>query len=359
MTAVAIAHDYLTQTGGAERVALALGQSFPDAPIHTTVWNPAGCYPEFTDLEIHTTALDTVPLFRRDPRWAFPLLAPTVSRIRIDADVVICSTSGWAHGIGTDGRRLVYCHAPARWLYRSDDYALRTPVAGRMASRLLGPPLRRWDRRAAHRADRYLANSTVTAEAIRSAYGIEAEVLHPPVSLDSIGESSAVPGLEPGFVLCISRSRGYKNVEAVAAATNRHGFPRRQLVVVGGTADSDATVRRIRRLGRVDDATLRWLYANASVLVAAAHEDFGLTPIEAAAAGVPTVSLRKGGYLDTVVDGQTGLFFDEVEPDAIAEAVRRAVGHRWEPSAIRAHARRFGRDHFIREIRRHVSELDT
>jgi glycosyltransferase involved in cell wall biosynthesis len=359
MTAVAIAHDYLTQTGGAERVALTLGQSFPDAPIHTTVWSAADCYPEFAELDIRTTALDAVPLFRRDPRWAFPLLAPTVSRIRIDADVVICSTSGWAHGVATDGRRLIYCHSPARWLYRRDDYDVRTRVAGRMASRLLGPPLRRWDRRAARRADRYLANSTVTAQAIRSAYGIDAEILHPPVSLDQDGASTAVPGLDPGFVLCISRNRGYKNVEAVVAAANRHRFPQREVVVVGGTADGGTADGGVRRLGRVDDATLRWLYQNAELLVAAAREDFGLTPVEAAAAGIPTVALRQGGYLDTVVDGETGFFFEEPEPDAIASAVRLAMGHRWDPATIRTHARRFDRDHFIREIRRHVSELDA
>jgi len=111
---VAIAHDYVTQRGGAERVVLALLRTFPQAALHTTLYEPATTYPEFADHEIHTSALNSVAAFRRDHRLALPLLAPAVSRMRIDADVVVASSSGWAHGIPTTGRRVVYCHTPAR-----------------------------------------------------------------------------------------------------------------------------------------------------------------------------------------------------------------------------------------------------
>ena len=119
---VAIAHDYLTQRGGAERVVLAIARAFPGARIHTSVYEPDGTYPEFADLEVVTTPLQRVAPLRRDPRRAQPVLAPVVGRHRIDADLVVASSSGWAHGFDTDGRVLVYCHAPARWLYQPENY---------------------------------------------------------------------------------------------------------------------------------------------------------------------------------------------------------------------------------------------
>ena len=121
-TPVAIAHDYLTQAGGAERVVLDLAGAFPDAPIYTTLYHPEGTFPEFAELPIRTGPLNRVGLLRRDHRLAFPALAPVVSRTRIDADTTIASSSGWAHGMRATGRLVVYCHAPARWLYQTAAY---------------------------------------------------------------------------------------------------------------------------------------------------------------------------------------------------------------------------------------------
>src|SRR6187200_1150133 len=148
---VAIAHDYLTQRGGAERVVLALHRAFPDATIHTTLYNPDGTYPEFGDANVVVSPLNHIGLLRREHRAALPLLPYAVSRLRIDADVVVASSSGWAHGVPTTGHKIVYCHAPARWLYQPN--AFLGDEAGRSAkARALGALsgwLRRWDRRAA------------------------------------------------------------------------------------------------------------------------------------------------------------------------------------------------------------------
>lgn len=357
MTDVAIMHDYLTQKGGAERVVLALAEAFPGATIHTTVWDPAGCYPEFENLTVAPGILDRVPGFRRDPRLAFPVLAPVTAARRIDARVVIASSSGWAHGVRTDGRMLVYAHTPARWLHRRALYEAETGRTGRLALRLLGPSLTRWDRRAAARADRYIANSSATAQLIREVYDREAVVLHPPTTLDPSGPEVAIAGLDDGFALCIARPRGYKNVSAVVDAATRFGFGGRQLAVVGLDVETD--VAGVRALGRVSDDEMRWLYAHAGLLVAAAHEDFGLTPVEAACAGTPTVALRAGGYLDSVEEGVTGLFFDRADPSLIADAVRTAGDRHWDADAIRSHADRFSKERFTTEIRRHVEELTS
>ena len=233
---VAIAHDYLTQRGGAERVVLAIARAFPGARIHTSVYEPDGIYPEFADLEVVTTPLQRVAPLRRDPRRALPVLAPVVGRHRIDADLVVASSSGWAHGFDTDGRVLVYCHAPARWLYQPENYLggprWRSPKGLALAA--LTPWLRRWDAAAAARADRYLANSRVVRDRIREAYGIEAEVLAPPFGIDADGALEPVAPLadwaDEGYLLIVSRLLPYKNVGAAIEAVRGTGH---RLVVVG------------------------------------------------------------------------------------------------------------------------------
>ena len=166
---VAIAHDYLTQRGGAERVVLAMLRAFPDAVIHTTLYDPELTYPEFKDALIVPSALNSIRPFRRHHRLALPFLPLVSESITIDADVVLVSSSGWAHGFATSGRRLVYCYSPARWLYETADYLGNDPRRSLTGLALLAmrPGLRAWDRRAAASGDHYLAISRVVQERIR------------------------------------------------------------------------------------------------------------------------------------------------------------------------------------------------
>lgn len=354
---VAIAHDYLTQRGGAERVVLSLMRAFPGAPVHTTLYDADGTYPDFADADVRTSPLDRVGAMRRDHRLALPLLAAASSRMRIDADVVVASSSGWAHGFATTGRTVVYCHNPARWLYQTDEYlggpSWRSPLGAPFLA--LRPLLRRWDRRAADRADVYLANSRVVQQRIARTYGLEAELLPPPHGMDASAPQEPVPdlaGWEPGYALVVSRLLPYKNVDAVIDAVRESG---RRLVVVGHGPEEGrlrATLPdHVRLLGGLGDAQLRWVYAHAGVLVAASHEDFGLAPLEAAAFGVPAVALRGGGFLETVVEGSTGLFFDTPEPDDIAATLALADRHEWDADTMRDRAEQFGEARFIDRIR--------
>lgn len=361
---IAIAHDYLTQMGGAERVVLSLARAFPGAPIYTTLYDPETTFPEFEDLDVRVSVLNRLTLFRRHYRSALPLLPLAARSIHIDADVVIASSSGWAHGFTTDAKRLVYCHTPARWLYAADDFLGDDPnplVAG--ALRVLSPALRRWDRRAAGRADRYLANSGVARRRVQDCYGIDATVLSPPYRVDVNGErvrpQAVVERGWDDFHLVVSRLLPYKHVDRVLEAFA--DLPDEHLVVVGSGPLAD----RLRAMAPpnavllegVPDAELRWLYANAQALIGASYEDFGLTVIEAAAFGTPALTLWSGGYLESVVDGRTGLFFDEPTPGAIADSVRRL---RAEPlSALRVsdHAATFSESSFIEQIQAAVAEL--
>ena len=350
---IALAHDYLTQRGGAERVVLSLARAFPGAPLQTSLYEPAETFPEFRSLDVRPGPLNRIGLLRRSHRLALPLLAPAFSRLRIDADVVVCSSSGWAHGARVTGRKIVYCHTPARWLYQSDRYLRGRGAATRAMAAALRPALVRWDRAAAASADTYLANSSVVARRIAELYGIEAEVLPPPPAITPDGETARIDGLEPGYSLCVARLLPYKNVDAVVRAFAQ--LPDERLVVAG-TGPDEAALRRLAGpnvtfVGQVGDAELRSLYGECGMIVAASHEDFGLTPLEGATFGKPAVALRWGGYLETVVEGETGIFFESATAEAVAGAVREARGASFRPEVIRAQAARFGEDRFIERIR--------
>lgn len=359
---VAIAHDYLTQRGGAERVVLALLQAFPDATVHTTLYDPESTFPEFRDVDIRVSPLNRVGLLRRHHRAALPFLPFASSALRIDADLVVASSSGWAHGFPATGRTLVYCHAPARWLYQSERYLggdpSRSPTG--LALLALRAPLRRWDRRAAARGDAYLANSHVVRERIGEAYGIDAEVLPPPFAVDTTGEQEAVPEAADwdAFHLVVSRLLPYKNVDRIIEAFR--GLPEKLLVIGAGPLLEELRATapdNVRIATDLTDAQMRWAYARATALVAASHEDFGLTPLEAGAFGRPTLALRAGGYLDTIAEGVNGAFFDEPTAAAIRAAVVADRGRTWDPAAIRAHVEAFSPKRFVERVRAAADRL--
>jgi glycosyltransferase involved in cell wall biosynthesis len=359
---VAIAHDYLTQRGGAERVVLAMHRAFPDATIYTTLYEPERTYPEFRNARIVTSALNDVPQLRRHHRSALPLLPLAARSMRITEDVVLASSSGWAHGFSASGLRLVYCHAPARWLYQAEAYlgADHSQSLRGMALLTLTPWLKRWDKRHALAADGYLANSHVVRDRMREAYGIEAPVLPAPHGMDTTAPQEPVPALDgwQDYHLVVSRLLPYKNVEAVVEAFR--DLPER-LVVVGHGPLRRSLERRlppnVRLLSDLTDGQLRWVYAHSSALVAPALEDYGLTPLEAAAYGKPTLALGAGGYLDTVVPGVTGLFFDQATPIGIRNAVLAGRRHTWSAATIRAHAGQFSEPVFRAALQRAVADL--
>ena len=195
---VGIAHDYLTQRGGAERVVLALARAFPGAPVHTTLYDPPGTYPEFAELDVRVSPLNRVGPLRRSHRAALPVLHLASEALTPTEDVVIASTSGWAHGFHACGDVVAYCHSPARWLYQSQEYLggpLWTSARG-VGLGAVRPMLRRWDARAARRPTRYLANSRIVRQRIADAYGIDATVVPAPHSMDASARQAPVPELE-------------------------------------------------------------------------------------------------------------------------------------------------------------------
>ncbi|HEY2326047.1 MAG TPA: glycosyltransferase [Gaiellaceae bacterium] len=358
---VALVHDYLTQRGGAERVVLAMAKAFPDAPVHTAFYEPSGTFREFSDIDVRPLRINNLGVLRRDHRRALPLLSRAFDNLNIDADVVLCSSSGWAHGAHTSGRKVVYCHTPARWLYQADRYTRAGTPLRRLGLSLVRERLVAWDAAAAATANVYLANSSIVRDRIQHIYGIDAEVLSPPQTIDPTGTVRDV-GIAAGYFLCVARLIPHKNVDALVQAFAT--APQLQLVVVGAGPDGDRLRRlkpgNVTLLEHVDDAELRWLYQHCHAVVSAAHEDFGLTPLEGGAFGRPSVVLRYGGFLDTVSDGATGIFFDGLGPDAITAALGRALETRWDADAIRRHTDQFNVAAFterLRAILEHEVEL--
>ncbi|MGB2978504.1 MAG: glycosyltransferase [Propionicimonas sp.] len=362
-----IVHDYLTQRGGAERVVLSLLDVFPDAPLVTTLHNPDTTYPGFADREVITSPLNRIAWLRDNFRFGLPLFGWAFDHADVPAgtDVVVASTTAFAHGVrvppGT--RKLVYCHSPARFLYLVEDYLggpwWRSPMGWGLTA--LRPALMRWDRRAAASADRYLCNSKVVQQRIKEVYGIDATVVHPPHGLDPTASQEPVDAVADweGFYLVVSRLMPYKNVDVVVDAFR--DLPAERLAVIGrGPLAAQlraAAPGNVRFLEGLSDAELRWAYANCRAVIAPSREDYGLTPVEGFSFGRPCLALRSGGYLDTVVEGVSGWFFDEATPDAVRAAIRHLADHPLAESAIRDHADLFSPEAFDRHLQAAVAEL--
>ncbi len=366
MTRIAIAHDYITQRGGAERVVLAMARAFPDAPIYTTFFDPDHTFSEFAELDVRPSFLNRWRWLRRHHRAALFVLPLISSAIKIDADVVVVSSTGWAHGFRTTGPSIVYCHSPARWIYQSEAYlGDKPPWLVTSILSILKPFLRWWDRRAAKQSGDYIANSTVVRKRILDAYGKQAIVVPAPHLVDPEGPSQSVAALDEwldgsDYYLCVSRLLPYKNVDAIVEALRAR--PDRKLVIVGAGPEESRlrsmAPAQVRFLQALSDAQMRAVYTGCSALIAASYEDFGLTPVEAASFGKPSIVLRWGGFLDTMVDGVTAVFFDKPEASHILRAIESFEAAPWNIDKIKDHARSFDEATFAATLAEQVALLE-
>jgi glycosyltransferase involved in cell wall biosynthesis len=341
---LALAHDYLTQRGGAERVVAAWVQYAPAAPLFTNLYEPDGTFSEFANANVRPGPLNRISYFRHHHRAALPFLARATSGIDITADITLASSSGWAHGVTASDYLAVYCHAPARWLYQTDRY-LRRGGLGLLSqgSRLWFNHLRQWDQSAQRRADLYVVNSTATQAVVAEVYGREASIVAPPVDFPV-----AIPtGENRSDVLVVARLLPYKNVDLVLDVARAMPDVRFRIVGDGPLLQSltSQSTRNVTFLGAVGDEDLWREYAGTKVHLALSHEDFGITPLEAAAAGKPTVARRSGGYIDTIT-AATGMLIDEnaLTVATIIETLQSALDAPWDVPQLQRHAGQFSRE---------------
>lgn len=294
---IAIAHDYLLQFGGAERVVESWSSELPDSGIHCLAYVPERTFPVFQTRSINPTIRSAGISTRLEA--LLPLLPYFARRTVVPAaDLAIVSTSGWAHQFTFNSPTVAYVHSPARWLYAADDYKQNLALVKRVGLKATSRHLRKKDKPAMLKMDVLIANSRTTRDRIRVAYGRDAEVVHPPVRPIDAEPTAPSRALPEQFSIVACRSRGYKNIPLAIDASLRASLP---CVVVGaGSERYDAPELNVYGVGRVSDAELRWLYQRATVVIGSAHEDFGLTVLEAGLEGTPAAAIPVGGYLESI-----------------------------------------------------------
>lgn len=347
----AIVTDWLAQMGGAERVVLALTDLFPDAPIFTTVYNPDQVDPIFHSMDIRPSFIQKLPGARTGYQKYLPLMPTAVEQFDLSRfDLVISSSSSVAKGVltGTRTLHICYCHTPMRYAWDFYHEYLNGPDVGPLKRKLIPwvmTYIRMWDRQSADRVDHFIANSANVAGRIRKHYRREADVIHPPVDAAFFAPAGGA-GDEAGpvgdFFLVVSRLVPYKRVDLAIRACNGLGLPLR---VIGTGPEFDRLKAMagptVRMMGRVSDEEIRWHYAHCQALLFPGEEDFGITPLEAQAAGSPVLAFGRGGALETVIPGVTGEFFAQQTVQSLAACLQKFDRDRYDPAQARAHARSF------------------
>ncbi len=348
MSKIALVHDYFVQMGGAERVAEAMHDSFPGAPMYTTVALPQSLPQRLRAADIRTSPLQRLPSIERRFRHYFMLYPFAVENFDLSQyDLIFSSSSGYAKGVRRrrNAIHVCYCHTPMRWVWRYDDYVAREGFGGvvRWALPLLLWGLRKWDLRASQQPNYYIANSRLVAQRIRKIYGREAFVIPPPIDVNRFQMSVEIDD----YYLVLSRLMPYKRIDLAIEACKRTN---RRLIVIGDGPDRARLEKlgddRIEFLGRQPDAIVNYYLSRCRALLFPGEEDFGMAPLEANAAGRPVIAYRGGGAVETVEENLTGVFFDQASAGALAEAVEKFEGLRWNQQTLRSHAEKFDRTVF-------------
>jgi glycosyltransferase involved in cell wall biosynthesis len=355
---VALVADYLIFLRGAERTFAQIAACWPAAPIYTIAYRRRATDDRFVGRDIRTSFLQRFGLNRRWYRKALPLLTRAAQSLPVDGHAVVVSSSfGFAHGVrtGESAVHVCYCHSPFRQAWHERGRALDSvPSWARFYAARSLERYRRWDREAARHVTRYVANSEITRERIAELYGHDAPVVHPPVEV----ERFAVHEPEDYF-LYVGELVSHKRPAVALEAAHLSGSP---IVVVGDGPDLSALRARFPRarfVGRIDDRELADVYARCRALVLPNVEEFGIAAVEAQAAGRPVLGLAKGGALETVIDGRTGVLVEGEEARGFAEAMRHVDFDRFAPAEMRRNARRFSADRFRRGLRALVEEASA
>ena len=330
-------------------------EAYPDAPVYTSMYSDA-----LADLvpraRVHTTFLQRFPLRDRLFRAFAPLYPRAFESLDLRGfDTIVSSTTAWAKGVivPPGAVHVCYINTVSRFVFDADRY-----VGGFGATSLARPLLRSlaaWDRKAALRPTRFVANSANVAARVLRYYGREADVLPCPVDVDRFTLGSG----RGAYALVVSRLHGYKRIDVAIRGCARAGVP----LHIVGTGPADGELRALAAgtqttfHGYVDDASVDALIGDARAVILPGEEDFGLVPLEAAAAGTPTIALRAGGALETIVEGKTGAFFDAPDEVSLATALRTFDRSRFVPSRLRAHAQTFAPAQFVTRLRAIVERV--
>ena len=359
---VAIVADWLTNMGGGENVTLALAEAFPGAPIYTSVYTPEKV-PAFKKYDVRTTYLQNLPGPLRKLHKFFPMLRVHAFK-QLDLgefDIIISSSSAESKQVRKTRAgqiHICYCHTPIRYYWSHYDEYKKDPGFGklnwlvRLAMPFMIPGLKRADYEAAQRVDVFVANSSEVQKRITRYYGQPSTIVHPPVDIDRFEPSKE----RADYYVTLGRQVPYKHHDLAVQAATKLGIP---LKVFGNGSEHERLVKiagpsvefYTNRFGDASDTAVTTALNHAKGFIFPAEEDFGIVQAEALAAGAPVIGYGKGGTLDIVQDGESGVLFSEQTADAVAQAIKRAETLQFHPGTLRRKSRRFDKGLFITKMR--------
>jgi glycosyltransferase involved in cell wall biosynthesis len=370
---VALIHDFLINYGGAESVLLQMKKIFPDAPVHTLLydkekikkWPDEAAIVLSKNNQLQASFLQKFPEFlKKRHKWLLPLMptAPETFNLR-DYDLVISSSSGFAKGVVLKPKttHVCYMHAPMRYVWDwSHEYLQEQKLKGKskLLARIFLNYLRMWDRASAERVDHFIANSNYTKERIWKYYRKEADVIYPPVDVEKF-----IPQDQHGdYFLTASRLTPNKRIKLIIDVFNKLKLP---LVIIGDGKEKKelqseiAKDANIKILGWVGEKKKVEIFQNARAFVFAAQDDFGIAPVEAMAAGKPVVAFRSGGVVETVKEGETGEFFDRPQTEVMADGIRRFIKNEknYDIMKIRERAEEFSARVFRKRFNDYIEKI--
>lgn len=358
----ALVYDWFSDgAGGGEKAFEAIYEQFP-APIYTLLTSPEGLRgTPFEKEKIHTSFIQKLPWARKKYRFYLPFFPLAIEQFDLSSyDLILSCSHCVAKGVLThaDQIHLCYCCTPVRYawdLYHQyiDDAGIKKGFKARIAQFFIHY-LRLWDVHSSGRVDAFAAISHYVARRIKKTYGRDAHVIYPPVDTDFFQMEMK----KEDYYLAASRFVPYKKIDLIVEAFSQ--MPDKKLIVIGDGPDFKKVAKKvtpnIQLIGYQSTSSLRTHLQKAKAFLFAAHEDFGILPVEAQACGTPVIAFGKGGSLETVVNGQTGLFFHEQTARSIQETVVRFESHSFDPQIIRIHAETFSKERFTREFRDWVEQ---
>jgi glycosyltransferase involved in cell wall biosynthesis len=354
-------HDNFAQMGGAERVTEEIHRALPGSTLGTTLTARERLSAYLQAQPIKTTWMQWLPAKAKLFRWYFLLYPFAVEGFDTGQyELIVTSCFGYAKGIKRNRGALhvCYCHTPMRWVWRTSDYLARenmSPLKRRLLLLAL-KPLRAWEMKAAKRPDFYIANSRAVAKRLKDSFGVDSTVIAPPIETQRFNVSPEVDD----YYLVLSRLVPYKRIDLAVRACNTAG---RKLKIIGSGPDlerlREIAGNTVEFLGRQSDEMVATLISRCRALIFPGEEDFGMTPLEANAAGRPVIAFAGGGALETIIPGLNGIFFDEPTVDSLVEAIERFEAMNWQPEAIRAHAETYDAAVFHDKIHAFLDSVST
>lgn len=354
---VAIVHDWLTNMGGAEQVVINFKKVYKEAPIYTTLYNPNNLDKELQNIDVRTSFLQKKKMVVNHKKY-FPLMPLAFENFNLNEyDVILSSSSSCAKGVITKpgSIHVCYCHTPMRYAWElRDDYTKGMGKLKRRLVKILLHYMRIWDLASASRVDYFIANSTEVQKRIKKHYKRDSVVINPPVRCDLFNISET----DGDYYFVISRLVGYKRFDLAVQACSELG---KKLVVIGDGPEKEKLEKvaneNVTFLGRQPDEVVKKYMAECKALLFPGEEDFGIVPVEAQACGRPVIAYGKGGVIDTVIDGKTGVYFTEQTVESLKEAIIKFEKMNFDKSEIRKHALEFDEKVFQRKIKEYIEEV--